>query len=49
MSTPESKLETAVANVATEIAKVKAWYQQYTLYVGLVVGLIVGAVVGHKL
>ncbi len=49
MSMPESKLEAAAANVTTELAKAKAWYQRYSTWVALGVGLLAGAVVGHQL
>jgi hypothetical protein len=49
MSTPESKLETAAANVTAEIAKVKSLWARWESYAIALGGAIVGGLVDHIL
>jgi hypothetical protein len=49
MSTPESKLETAAANVTNEIAKVKTLWTRWEPYAIGVAGVVLGGLLVHVL
>ena len=49
MSTPESKLDTAAAKVASEIAKLKSLWARWEVYAITVGSAILGACAAHFL